>query len=71
MVTILLDQEPVTPGGKPVMLAPVAPVVANVIVVMAVLIHVVRLIPATIVFWLTVIVPVANSCGVHPVNRML
>ena len=28
MVTVLDDQEPVTPAGKPVMAAPVAPVVA-------------------------------------------
>ena len=72
MVTVLFSHEPLTPVGKPVTVVPVAPVVANVIFVMAVLIHVVRLIPAAIVFnGLTVIVPVANSCGVHPVNGML
>ena len=49
MVTVLFSHEPVTPVGKPVNVALVAPVVANVIFVMAVLIHVVRLIPAAIV----------------------
>ena len=72
MVTVLFSHEPLTPVGKPVTVAPVAPVVANVIFVMAVLIHVVRLTPAAIVFnGLTVIVPVANSCGVHPTNGIL
>ena len=49
IVTVLFNHEPVTPAGKPVNVAPVAPVVANVIFVMAVLIHVVRLTPAAIV----------------------
>ena len=39
MVTTLADQAPVTPGGKPLNAAPVAPVVAYVILVMGVLIH--------------------------------
>ena len=34
MVTVLFAPEPVTPAGKPVNVAPVAPVVASVIVVM-------------------------------------
>ena len=68
MVTTFPTHEPLTPGGKPVMVAPVAPVVANVIVVMAVLIHVVRLIPAAIVLsGLTVIVPVVVAGGQPPV----
>jgi hypothetical protein len=68
MNTVLLDQEPVTPVGKPVTVAPVAPVVTNVIVVMALLIHVVRLTPAAIVFnGVTVIVPVAVVPGQPPV----
>ena len=59
MVTVLFAHEPVTPVGKPVNVAPVAPVVASVIVVMALLIHVVRLSPAAIVFnGVTVIVTV-------------
>ncbi len=62
MVTIFPAHEPVTPAGKPVNVAPVAPVVANVIFVMAVLIHVVRLIPAAIVFWLTV----KRTVSIHP-----
>ena len=41
IVTALFDHEPDTPGGKPENVAPVAPVVANVIAVMAVLIQVV------------------------------
>ena len=39
MVTTLDAQLPVTPVGKPVIVAPVAPVVAYVVVVIAVLIH--------------------------------
>ena len=50
MVTVLFNHEPLTPAGKPVKVAPVAPVVVSVIVVMALLIHVVRLTPAAIVF---------------------
>ena len=59
IVTVLFAHELVTPAGKPVNIAPVAPVVVSVIVVIALLIHVVRLSPAAIVFnGLTVIVPV-------------
>ena len=39
IVTILADQLPVTPAGKPVTLAPVAPVVEYVMLVIAVLMH--------------------------------
>ena len=68
IVTVLFAHEPVTPAGKPVNVAPVAPVVVSVIVVMTLLIHVVRLLPATIVFnGLTVIVPVVVAGGQPPV----
>ena len=68
IVTVLFAHEPVTPAGKPVNVAPVAPVVVSVIVVMALLIHVVRLSPAAIVFnGLTVIVPVVVAGGQPPV----
>ena len=66
MVTTFPDHKGVTPGGKPVTVAPVAPVVANVIVVMALLIHVVRLIPGAIVLLLIVI---REETGVHPVDE--
>ena len=39
MVATLPAQEPVTPAGKPEKVAPVAPVVANEILVMALLIQ--------------------------------
>ena len=72
MVTVLFSHEPLTPAGKFENVAPVAPVVANVIGVIAVFIQTVWLVPAAIVFnGLTVIVPVVNSCVVHPVNGML
>ena len=65
MVTVLAAHEPFTPAGSPEKVAPVAPVVANEILVIAVLIHVVRLIPAAIVlFAVTVMVPVAVTAGV-------
>ena len=68
MVTVLFNHEPLTPVGKPVTVAPVAPVVANAILVIALLIHVVRLIPAAIVFnGVTVIVPVVVAGGQPPV----
>ena len=68
MVTVLFSHEPLTPVGKPVTVAPVAPVVANVIAVIGVLIHVVRLTPAAIVFnGVTVIVPVVVAGGQPPV----
>ena len=64
MVTVLVAQEPVTPAGNPVMVVPVAPVVAYVILVMAVLIHLVCvLVPAAdvnvmVLLGVTVMVPV-------------
>ena len=58
MVTTLAAQFPVTPAGKPLKVAPVAPVVEYVILVMAVLIHLVwLLVPAADV---SVIVFVGN-----------
>ena len=68
MVTVLFSHEPLTPGGKPANVAPVAPVVAKLILVMALLIHAVRLTPAAIVFnGVTVIVPVVVAGGQPPV----
>ncbi len=61
MVTVLEAHEPVTPVGNPVTVAPVAPVVAYVVVVMAVLIHFVCVPPAVkviVLLGVTVIVPV-------------
>ena len=49
IVTAFEAHEPETPAGKPVTVAPVAPVVAKVIEVIAVLIHVVLLLPAATV----------------------
>ena len=51
MVTVLADQLPVTPAGNPLNVAPVAPVVAKLILVIGVLIHVVRFTPAAIVLF--------------------
>ncbi len=68
IVTVLFAHEPVTPAGKPVNVAPVAPVVVSVILLIALLIHTVWLVPATIVFnGLTVIVPVEVAGGQPPV----
>ena len=50
MVTVLFSHEPLTPAGKFENVAPVAPVVANVIGAMAVFIQTVWLVPAAIVF---------------------
>ena len=49
MVNKFPDHEGVTPAGKPVTVAPVAPVVANVIGEIALLIQTVWLVPAAIV----------------------
>ena len=49
MVTVLAAQLPVTPAGRPEKVAPVAPVVASVILVMAELIQTVWLVPGAIV----------------------
>ena len=62
MVTVLDAHEPVIPVGIPEIVAPVAPVVAYVVVVIAVLIHFVCVPPAVkimVLFGVTVIVPVA------------
>ena len=68
MVATLPAQDPVTPAGKPEKVAPVAPVVAYVIVVMAELIQTVWLVPGAIVFnGVTVIVPVVVAAGQPPV----
>ena len=61
MVTTFPVHEPDTPVGKPVTDAPVAPVVANVMFVIALFIHTVWLVPAATVFngvTVTVQVPV-------------
>jgi len=68
IVTVLFAHEPLTPAGKPVNVAPVAPVVVSVILLITLLIHTVWLVPATIVFnGLTVIVPVVVAGGQPPV----
>ena len=68
MVTTSPAHEPLTPVGKSVNVALVAPVVANVIFVIALLIQTVWLVPAAIVFaGVTVIVPVVVAGGQPPV----
>ena len=67
MVTTFPDHELVTPVGKPVTDAPVAPVVANVIVEIGLLIHTVWLVPAAIVLLLIVIG--REETGKHPVVK--
>jgi len=68
IVTVLFAHEPLTPAGKPVNVAPVAPVVVSVILLIALLIHTVWLVPATIVFnGVTAIVPVVVAGGQPPV----
>ena len=67
MVTVLAAQLPVTPVGRPEKVAPVAPVVASVILVIAELIQTVWLVPGAIVFnGVTVIVPVVVAGGQPP-----
>ena len=71
MVIILFAHEAVTPVGKPVAVPmPVAPVVLCVMLVNAVLIHKVGVLDAalTVLFGLTVIVPVAFALPQPPVN---
>ena len=71
MVTVLDAHVPVTPAGSPVNVAPVAPVVAYVVVVIAVLIHFVCVPPAVntmVLFGVTVIVPVAVIVPQPPVS---
>ena len=68
MVTTFPAQVPVTPDGNPVTVAPVAPVVANVIVVIGAFTQTVWLVPAATVFCgFTVIVPVVDAGGHPPV----
>ncbi len=68
MVTTFAAQDPVTPAGKPVTVAPVAPIVPRVIVVIGELIQTVRLMPEATVFnGVTVIVPVVVAGGQPPV----
>ena len=72
MVTVLAVQLPVTPVGRPEKVAPVAPVVASVILVIAELIQTVWLVPGAIVFnGVTVIVPVVVAGGQPPVVVMV
>ena len=74
MVIVLDAKAALTPDGKPVAAPiPVAPVVAWVIFVNAVLIHKVGVDEAapTVLFGLTVIVPVAFTLPHPPVSGML
>ena len=74
IVTTLAAHTPVTPAGRPVTVAPVAPVVAYVILVIAVLIHTVcALVPpaevkVTVLFGVTVMLPVADPVPLPPVR---
>ena len=74
IVATLLAQAPVTPVGKPLKVAPVAPVVEYVMLVIAVLIHFVwAFVPAAevrvmVLFGVTVIVPVAVTFPQPPVK---
>ncbi len=74
MVMVLLDQEAVTPGGKPVAAPmPVAPVVAKVMVgVVRMLAQYVRLGTAlvAVILGVTVIVPVALTTPHPPASGM-
>ena len=68
IVATLLAHEPVTPAGNPEKVAPVAPAVASVILVIAELIQTVWFVPAAMVLsGVTVIVPVAVAGGHPPV----
>ena len=75
MLIVLLAQAALTPAGNPVAVPmPVAPVVACVILVKAVLIHKVGVLDAApaVLAEVTVIVPVALTEEPHPpVNGML
>ena len=71
MVIVLADQDALTPVGNPVAVPiPVAPVVAMVIFVSAVLIHTVGVEEGepAVLFAVTVIVPVAFTVPQPPVN---
>jgi len=68
IVTVFEAKDPDTPAGKPEKVAPVAPVVANIIAVIVSSTHNVRFWPAAIVFRvLTVMVPLAVAGGQPPV----
>ncbi len=73
MVIVLELKEALTPAGKPVGVPmPVAPVVVCVILVIAVLIQVVAEPgPVTVLFALTVMVPVALTVPQPPVRGMV
>ena len=74
MVIVLLAQAALTPAGNPVAAPiPVAPVVACVILINAVLIHKVGVLDAApaVLAGVTVIVPVAFTVPQPPVNGML
>ena len=74
MVMVLDAKAAVTPAGNPVAVPiPVAPVVACVILVNAVLMHKVGVDDAapTVLFGVTVIVPVAFTLPQPPVNGMV
>ena len=74
MVIVLLAQAALTPAGKPVAVPmPVAPMVACVIFVNAVLIHKVGVLDAApaVLPVITIIVPVAFTVPQPPVNGML
>ena len=74
MVITFAAQAALTPAGNPVAVPmPVAPVVACVIFVKAVLIHKVGVLDAApaVLFGVTVIVPVALTVPQPPVNGML
>jgi hypothetical protein len=74
MVTTLPAQLPVTPVGRPVTVAPVAPVVLYVILVIGVFIHTVCVVVAgadvlvTVLLAVTVIDPVAVTTPQPPVS---
>ena len=74
MVTTLAAQLPVTPAGKPLKVAPVAPVVEYVILVIGVLIHTAcAFVPGAevnviVLFGVTVMVPVAVIVPHPPVK---
>ena len=74
IVTVLEDQDAVTPAGRPVAVPiPVAPVVTCVIAVKAVLMHrvgVEEAVPA-VLSGVTVMVPVAFALPQPPVSGML
>jgi hypothetical protein len=74
IVTTLPAHAPVTPAGRPLKVAPVAPVVLYVILVIAVLMHTVWLVvagaeaSAIVLFAVTMIVPLAVTVPQPPVS---